>query len=59
MLHARVKRAMVPPRAVARSISSRARALPGVVAVLTAADIPGEHNHGLVIHDWPVMVGIG
>jgi xanthine dehydrogenase molybdenum-binding subunit len=30
-----------------------------VVAVLTAADIPGEHYHGLVITDWPVMVGVG
>ncbi len=33
--------------------------MPGVVAVLTADDIPGEHLHGLVIYDWPVMVGIG
>jgi CO/xanthine dehydrogenase Mo-binding subunit len=32
--------------------------LTGVVAVLTADDIPGEHNHGLVIYDWPAMVGI-
>ena len=22
-------------------------------------DIPGERNHGLVVYDWPVMVGIG
>jgi hypothetical protein len=28
-----------------------------VVAVLTAQDIPGEHNHGLVIKDWPSLVG--
>jgi xanthine dehydrogenase large subunit len=27
------------------------RAAPGVVAVLTAADIPGENNHGPVVHD--------
>ena len=38
---------------------SKAQALPGVSAVLTAEDIPGEHNHGLVIYDWPVLVGIG
>ena len=37
---------------------SKAKALPGVEAVLTAEDIPGEHNHGLVIYDWPAMVGI-
>ena len=59
MLHARVKRAMVPA-AVVKSIDvDTARKLPGVVAVLTAADIPGEQNHGLVIPDWPSMVGIG
>jgi xanthine dehydrogenase molybdenum-binding subunit len=59
MLHARVKRAMVPS-AIVRSIDvSQAKALPGVVAVLTAEDIPGEHNHGLVIHDWPALVGVG
>jgi xanthine dehydrogenase molybdenum-binding subunit len=38
---------------------SRARELPGVKAVLVAEDIPGERNHGLVVHDWPVLVGIG
>jgi len=38
---------------------SKAKALPGVVAVLTTDDIPAEHNHGLVVFDWPVMVGIG
>ena len=28
---------------------------PGVVAVLTAADIPGENNHGPVVHDDPIF----
>ncbi len=59
MLHARVKRAMLPHAFVKSIDVSKARQLPGVCAVLTAADIPGEHNHGLVIYDWPVMVGIG
>jgi len=31
------------------------RAAPGVVAVLTAAEIPGENNHGPVVHDDPVF----
>jgi xanthine dehydrogenase large subunit len=31
------------------------RAAPGVVAVLTAADIPGENNHGPVVHDDPIF----
>ncbi|WP_043283467.1 xanthine dehydrogenase molybdopterin binding subunit [Paraburkholderia oxyphila] len=33
----------------------RVRAMPGVVAVLTAADIPGENNCGPVLHDDPVL----
>src|SRR3990170_4591305 len=59
MLHARVKRAMVPSATVTRLDVSRARALPGVAAVLTADDIPGEHVHGLVVADWPSLVGVG
>jgi selenium-dependent xanthine dehydrogenase len=59
MLHARVKRAMVASAIVKRIEVERAKALPGVAAVLTAADIPGEHNHGLVIPDWPSLIGIG
>ncbi len=31
------------------------RGAPGVVAVLTAADIPGENNHGPVAHDDPIF----
>ncbi len=50
---------MLPHAIVKRIDISKARRLPGVAAVLTAADIPGEHNHGLVIYDWPVMVGVG
>jgi selenium-dependent xanthine dehydrogenase len=59
MLHARVKRAMVPAAVLRKIDVSRAKELPGVVSVLTAADIPAEHNHGLVIYDWPTLVGIG
>ena len=59
MLFASVHRAGVP-HAIVKSISiEKAQQLPGVVSVLTWRDIPGEHNHGLVIYDWPVMVGVG
>jgi len=59
MLHARVKRAEVP-HAILRYLDvSRARALSGVYAVLTAEDLPAERNHGLVSNDWPILVGIG
>ena len=59
MLFAKVRRAMIPHGFLKKLDISKAKELPGVVAVLTAEDIPGEHNHGLVIYDWPVMVGIG
>jgi selenium-dependent xanthine dehydrogenase len=59
MLYAAVRRAMVP-HAFLKSLDTRkAKALPGVVAVLTAEDIPGEKTHGLVIYDWPIMIGLG
>jgi CO/xanthine dehydrogenase Mo-binding subunit/aerobic-type carbon monoxide dehydrogenase small subunit (CoxS/CutS family) len=59
MLHAAVRRAGVP-HALVKSIDvEAARRMPGVSAVLTAEDIPGEHNHGLVIYDWPSLVGVG
>ena len=34
---------------------ARARALPGVQAVLTHRAVPGEKNHGLVITDWTAL----
>ena len=59
MLYAKAKRAMVP-HAILKSVDvSKAKALEGVVSVLTAGDIPGEQNHGLVIYDWPSIVGVG
>ncbi|WP_298831789.1 xanthine dehydrogenase molybdopterin binding subunit [uncultured Piscinibacter sp.] len=33
----------------------RLRALPGVVAVLSAADIPGSNDCGSIIHDEPIL----
>ena len=59
MLYAKAKRAMIPHGFLKKLDVSKAKALPGVVSVLTAADVPAEKNHGLVIFDWPVMVGVG
>ena len=39
--------------------TSRAEAEPGVVAVYTAADIPGDLRVGLIHKDWPVMIPVG
>ena len=55
MLHARTKRAGVPHARILSIDTSAARALDGVHAVLTHADVPGSNLHGLVISDWPVL----
>ena len=48
------------PRAKVLSIdTAEARAVPGVKAVLTAADVPGARWYGLLIEDWPGMVAVG
>ena len=41
--------------ASSRSIATRIAAMPGVVAVLVAADIPGPNDCGPVIHDDPIL----
>ena len=60
MLHAAVVLSE-HPRAdgVCASTPHRPWAMPGVVRVLTAADIPGQRHVGLIVHDWPVMVAEG
>jgi len=59
MLYARVKRSGIPHGILRVLKTDAARELPGVLAVLTAQDIPGEKNHGVVITDWPSIIGIG
>jgi xanthine dehydrogenase molybdenum-binding subunit len=39
--------------------SSAALAAPGVEAVFTAADVPGELRVGIINTDWPVMIPVG
>ena len=59
MLHGATLRALVPHGRVTNLDISKALELPGVQAVLTADDIPGRVNHGLIIQDWPALVGVG
>ena len=59
LLHGAV---MLSPHArarVRRIDTSRALAHPGVVAVVTAADVPGERWYGLIEQDWPGFVAVG
>ncbi len=39
--------------------TSAAEAVPGVVRVLTAADVPGVLRGGLIHKDWPIFIPIG
>ena len=39
--------------------TSRARALPGVIRVATAADVPGERWYGMLYNDWPGFIAEG
>ena len=48
------------PRAVVNDIDiSKAQAYPGVIAVITAADIPGLCKHGHLVKDWDVLIAKG
>ena len=44
---------------VVRIDTSPAEAIPGVHAVFTAADVPGELRVGLIHKDWPVLIPEG
>jgi len=59
MLYAAVLRTKYP-RALVKAIDiAAARVYPGVEVVLTAEDIPGDHDHGHIFHDWPTLVAVG
>ena len=55
MLWAATLRANIPHALIKKIDTSKAKALPGVHAVLTHEDVPGRKNHGLVTIDWPVL----
>jgi selenium-dependent xanthine dehydrogenase len=55
MLYARTLRSPYPHARILNIDTEKAKALPGVQAVLTHKDIPGKNIHGLVYLDWPVL----
>ncbi len=59
MLYAALKFSDYPSARVLKIDVSRAEKLPGVHRVFTAKDIPGQHKIGLIISDWPILVGEG
>jgi xanthine dehydrogenase molybdenum-binding subunit len=59
MLHAALRLTDHARADVTAIDTSAAGSADGVVAVLTAADVPGELRHGLIHKDWPVMIPVG
>jgi len=59
MLHGAVVLSPHPRARVLAIDTSKARALPGVVAVATAEDVPGRRFYGLLHDDWPGFVAVG
>ncbi len=57
MLHGRALRSPHPHAVIERIDADRARAVPGVVAVLVADDIPGARTYGRKLKDQPVLAG--
>ncbi len=59
MLHAALHLTAHTRADIVRIDTSKAASAPGVVAVFTAADIPGEQYVGIIHKDWPVFIGEG
>ncbi|MBT9158534.1 MAG: putative xanthine dehydrogenase subunit D [Firmicutes bacterium] len=59
LLYAAVLRSPLPRMRLHSMDIEPASSAPGVVAVLTAADIPGQRYHGYIRKDWPVLVQCG
>ncbi len=58
MLHMKILFAGRPHARIRRLDTHRAEAVPGVVAILTAKDVP-VNEYGLIINDQPVLCGPG
>ncbi len=59
MLHGALRWTPMARCRVTKIDVSPALAIPGVRAVITAAELPADRRTGLVFRDWPIMVAIG
>ncbi|HYU58015.1 MAG TPA: 2Fe-2S iron-sulfur cluster-binding protein, partial [Actinomycetota bacterium] len=59
MLHGAIRWSDHPRATVLRIDTSRAEAHPGVMAVVTWRDVPGQRNQGEIYPDWPQFVAEG
>ena len=59
MIYGSAVRSQYPRARVLAIHTEEARALPGVVCVLTATDIPGNNKVGHLKKDWDTMIAVG
>jgi len=59
LLHGALRYSDHPRAEVLKIDTSQAEALPGVIRVITAKDVPGDRRIGLIRQDWPVMIAEG
>ena len=59
MIYGSAVRSRYPRARVLAIHAEEARALPGVVCVLTAEDIPGQNKVGHLKKDWDTMIAVG
>jgi xanthine dehydrogenase molybdenum-binding subunit len=59
MLHAALHLTRHTRATITAVSTDAARAVPGVHAVFTAADVPGELKVGLIYKDWPILIPVG
>lgn len=59
MIHASAVRSAYPRARVLDIHTEAAKALPGVIGVFTADDIPGQNKVGHIVKDWDTMIPIG
>lgn len=55
MLHVQVLRSPHPHARIVALDTRAAEAIPGVEAIVTSADVPGQDGFGVFIHDQPIM----
>ncbi|HLG16525.1 MAG TPA: selenium-dependent xanthine dehydrogenase [Blastocatellia bacterium] len=59
MLHGAVLLSAHPRALVKKIDTSKAKDIDRVIAIVTAADVPGERHQGLIYRDWPMFVAEG
>jgi len=59
LLHGALRFSDHPRARVLRIDTARAEAHPGVLAVVTAADVPGERTQGALTRDWRQLIALG